>query len=461
MRKLLLISMLTVLGCQATAPTLESDPVLPTPLSGVVVRDGVTKANIVRVTEEEALLSALVSIDMSQGSLKTAMLLIVPQLIPSPTVSFSGEGSDQEVRLFHQGPLKGALRQLEAQTGLAVSIEQGTIIWRDQITREFEIAVLPGRRSFNIGNKTQSGDTSDSQFMSARGDEDTWTGLAKSLQAIMGKAGTVIASPMVSTITVTGTPNRVRRVATLVDDLNERLTRQVHLDIKVIQVTLDSKEAMGIDWGAVRTTTSSTLSLAGQSAVFNPTSSGDVFRFAFGKKSGSHAGSQVLIEALQTQGRVKVISEPQVLALNYQTVEQRWVTETSYLASTTASSGSDNLGQSGMNPSKVIDGMTLFIQPNIGRNHIILHTSLTIAALVDMPSIESGGQTIQTPITSKSVFNEITLAKGGETLIISGLRHVTHKGSQSQPYGMPWLKGSRDEREIVETVLLVTPRLVH
>jgi len=45
-------------------------------------------------------------------------------------------------------------------------------------------------------------------------------------------------------------------------------------------------------------------------------------------------------------------------------------------------------------------------------------------------------------------------------MIISGLRHAVHKDSQSQPYGASWLKGSRTEREIVETVLLVTPRLV-
>jgi len=389
-----LLAFLFLAGCQTMPTPSEPVSIMPQPHPGVVIRNGVTKATVIRVTEEEAILNSLVSIGIAKSTLEVAMEMIAAQLTPVPTVAFQGETASQLVRLTHNGSLKDALNQLEIQTGMAISIEDGTFVWRDKITREFEIAVLPGQRSFSIGHKPQQqadNPINDNQFMSAQGSGDTWDGIAKSLLAVMGEGGTVTPSPMMSTITVSGNPARVRTVAGLVSDLNARLKRQVHLDIKVVQVTITNKDALGIDWTLVGSVAQNALTMAGQAGTLVPGMTNGVLTFSMAKQSGKYSGSQVLVEALRTQGRVKMISQPQVMALNHQPVEQRWETDTVYLASTTASSGVDSAGQSGINPGINTDGITLFIQPNIGTEYILLHTSLTIASLIDIPVIESGG----------------------------------------------------------------------
>ena len=476
-------------ACTHTPPApLTSPGVIPSLDTGTVRRQQATHAAMVRLPRFGAALLTPVVLHTHELPLDVALSMVIDQMPQRPGLSFANPGTRlRPVTVSYQGILKDLLPQLEAQTGLAVSLEEGTLVWRDRITRVFEVARLPGQRRFKIGNDSQqtgnsqsassgssqsgqsavandsAGLRNDTQFvLGESGDGDMWRVLEQSLEAIMGDTGRLKIQPMMASVIATGSPTQVREVGQVIEVLNRQLSRQVHLDIKVVQVVLDREEALGIDWQAVRSTVQTTAALGGQMVNLEGTLSPGLVSLQLLKTSGKYAGSEILIKALQSQGRVKIVTEPQVMALNYQVIEQRWVKETVYLASTSAGSGSgyDSGGQVGINPGTVTEGITLLIQPNIGTDHVLLHTSITIANLEALPTIESAGQTIQTPILSKSVFNEQTRARDGETLVISGLRQVSHVSDQAQPYGLNWLAGNSTKQEVIETVLLVTPRLV-
>src|SRR5205823_4804895 len=87
--------------------------------------------------------------------------------------------------------------------------------------------------------------------------------------------------------------------------------RQVLIEAKIVEVSLTDSSAFGIDWSIVRQAGGSTFNLASSTAVTN---TGMV---SFSLTNGGNTINAVL-NALQSQGAVSVLSSPRVSALNNQ-----------------------------------------------------------------------------------------------------------------------------------------------
>ncbi|MBI3890379.1 MAG: hypothetical protein HY303_02490 [Candidatus Wallbacteria bacterium] len=117
------------------------------------------------------------------------------------------------------------------------------------------------------------------------------------------------------TVAVTDTPAALENIAALVAALDVR-PQQVSIEVRIVEVTLDHGETMGIDWsvtGRFAGATKPTL-LPFKTANASSTPSGDTFRFG----TISAQDFTAVLQALSHRNRLKILSNPRISTLNNQ-----------------------------------------------------------------------------------------------------------------------------------------------
>jgi type II secretory pathway component GspD/PulD (secretin) len=104
----------------------------------------------------------------------------------------------------------------------------------------------------------------------------------------------------------------LNRVADFLEKISGSVHRQVQIDVRIIEVTLKDGHEVGIDWSRLPIASNSLASLDDDVAVAQHLSPNhEVFQIA-----ASMGEFDALLDALETQGRIKVVSAPTVATLN-------------------------------------------------------------------------------------------------------------------------------------------------
>lgn len=186
--------------------------------------------------------------------------------------------------------LRDALVTVLAPLGLDFDV-RGTVlrVTRNRTeTRQFDVNLLAVQRG--LSRTAGPATTSMTTIVEA---EDVFAGIADGVRALLSQGGTVHVDRRAGLVQVSDRPERLDRVALYLEALQVRSGRQVRLQARVLEVTL--QDAASIDWRAVR----GKLGLA--------TDSPD---------AGLAADPAALQAALAVQGDVRVLSAPDVTALN-------------------------------------------------------------------------------------------------------------------------------------------------
>ncbi len=379
----------------------------------------------------------------------------------------------QTLDLHFQGSLEELLKAVAALSGCAWSASGTILHWQRQITRLFDLAALPGSTNFRLGGQgslataasttAQQGDAGSEdgeQHIRIQGKHQLWRGLEDTLQRILGTEGHVSVHEADTSVTVTGPAPRVEEVERYIRRLNHSLSRQVRIDIKVLQVSLNREHASGIDWSIIRNKTNYRARLSG-SLLTQLANNSSLPVLQFSRTASSLEGSQILIKALSEQGEVAVETAPQAVLLNNHPAEIRLANQTSYLASTTAGGvTNDGVTQAGLNPGVVSDGVSFYLLPKIMQERVYLQLAINISTLQPIQSVASGGQEIQVPVLNENRFILRHMVHNGATLVIGGIREQRRSRSRNKPFGLDFL-GARERRLTnSETVILITPTLL-
>ena len=240
---------------------------------------------------------------------------------------------------------------------------------------------------------------------------------------------------------ISAPPRRHGTIKEFIDLMNRRINQQVIIDCKIVEVTLNSDNKLGIDWSQAATKVRG-LSLNGFSSATNITSIGgsvlpsDTFTgsFAVGKLTA-------VVNALSDQGDVKTVSQPRIRTLNNQTAMVKVGTDRVFfsLANTTTfnnSSASTNTStvQDVYSQNNVTIGTVLALTPQVSANGSV--TIDVLPALTRLESIETSPDGKQTaPNTQIKTVSTIVRLKDGETAVIGGLiMESESKGSNGIPY---------------------------
>lgn len=171
---------------------------------------------------------------------------------------------------------------------------------------------------------------------------DFWMGLTAALRGIIGgqDGRIVVAQPQASAVMVVAMPEELQAVDTYLKTIQQNLQRQVVIEARIIEVTLDDGFQSGVNWGLLAARHDNMTALIGQSG------GGRIFET--GKASSAGTNGSVapgeglpdalsamafggvfslaldfndftsFIELLQEQGDVQVLSSPRISTVNNQ-----------------------------------------------------------------------------------------------------------------------------------------------
>ncbi|RUO25214.1 hypothetical protein CWE09_00255 [Aliidiomarina minuta] len=384
---------------------------------------------------------------------------------------------DIPVSLAFQGLVGDAITQLGLVTGFYFSATDHVLTLRQFEVAEFDVAFLAGSTNFFLGDDerrlNQTSAMSGHQLMPSGLSDDSaqylnftseslsvWNDLEAALQLLLSAHGHIALNQSSTSILVRDYPQHVQQIREYLIQQNRRLTRQVAVDVQVIDIAFDDQEQAGIDWELVYQSAShSGIVNFSSGLVSSLTNRGS--QIGIERSSGRLAGSQILINALSQQGVVEVSSHPRLVSLNNQISKIVLEDNATYLASA-GSSSTPNVGSSDLLiPGVVTTGFELYLLPKIASAQVLMQLSTSLSDLKGIEQVTSGDKTIQTPHTNRKKFFMKAMVADGETLLISGLKSTRQQWQQQKTLGS-WLFGGHRQqvRQRSETLLLLTPRIL-
>jgi len=446
-------------------------------------------------------LNRRVSLRANGLPLNLLMNRILPQNIVTAQYGI-GANDNTLINLNYTGSIRGALNAVSAKTGYAYDIEDGMITWSNIVTKTFDVSFMPGASQYLMGQKSgdtmlnvsssgggstggASGTGTDSQFSSLEANLSVWKDLQNSIKQILSPDGKVMVSESTTTVTVQDHPENVQKAADFLASMNRDLSREVSLQVKVLEVKLNQNFNYGINWNLAYQTATVGAGLAtgdlsnsagstflngikpiGPSigSVSNP---GTLPGIGAGILGGPFKNTQILINALAQQGSVSTVTNPDVVTLNNQVAQIDISTQTGYLASvtTTLTGGNNSLSQTSLNPGTVNTGFKLYILPKIMNHNVYLELSSAISTLDALTTFTDGSSTgtgnqIQLPTVSGKRFNLRSVVPSGDTLVIAGFKQDQSTANKASMFGSALLGGKGADRNNIETIVLITPVIV-
>jgi len=331
---------------------------------------------------------------------------------------------------------------------------------------------------------------------------DLWAEVQSSLrllipaETVKPEGRQMIVSPQSGVIVVRALPAELRQVEHYLRSMRLSIERQIVLESKIIEVDLNHATQTGINWAAFHagpgarfaggmTTPGSALAPTGSisdglltatpgaaiaqgGSTVNP-----LFGIAF--QTSNFAG---LLEFLETQGQLQVLSSPRIAAMNNQQAVLKVGTENFFVTGVTTNiaSGAGTGGSAVITPTITVQpffsGVALDVTPSIDEDgSVILHVHPSVSnvtqnnLLVNLGTL--GSYTLPLASSSVSETDTVVRVKDGNIVAIGGLMKVSDQESSS---GLPGLSGvpglgylfasKEKSRSKQELVILIKPTVV-
>ncbi len=305
-------------------------------------------------------------------------------------------------------------------------------------------------------------------------ESDFWLELKETLEALVGtdKGRRVIVSPQAGLVTVRALPQEIKEVKKFINDTQTHLRRQVIIEAKIMEVTLNDDYQQGVKWDQVLGHIGNTdlaFSTAGNIAG-NAISSliGGTAAISFDNEDFSG-----VIELLETQGNVQVLSSPRITVTNNQKAvikvgeDEYFVTE----VSSTTTTGTSTTTTPEIQLTPFFSGIALDVTPQIDpEGNVILHVHPSVTVTDEQNKvIQLGSEEIILPLAQSSVRESDTIikAKSGEIVVIGGLIETRNVDIESQtPFlgDIPFLgelfKSKSQIKRKTELVIMLKPIVV-
>ncbi len=333
------------------------------------------------------------------------------------------------------------------------------------------------------GNNNQNGNNGSNNQNSGinlytENESNFWKELKESLVAFVGtgEGRSVIVSPQAGLVTVRALPQEITAVKNFITATESHLHRQVIIEAKIMEVTLSDDFQQGIKWnkvldqvGSAEIVYSTTGNVVGN--VISNTIGG-VNTMAFSKQTSSSDFSGV-IELLQTQGNVQVLSSPRITATNNQKAvikvgeDEYFVTE----VSSTTTTGTSTTTTPEVELTPFFSGIALDVTPQIGKDgSVILHVHPSVTLTEEQnKTIQIGSEQLILPLAQSSVRESDTIirANSGEVVVIGGLIETYNIDMESKtpilgdiPYLGELFKNKSQKSQKRELVIMLKPIVV-
>lgn len=284
-------------------------------------------------------------------------------------------------------------------------------------------------------NSNNNNENSNGTFIRSTTKTDFWGELQQTLVSIIGESGggrQVVVTPQAGLVTVRAYPNELRQVRSFLSTAESHLQRQVILETKILEVTLSDEYQQGIQWDNVIGS-----AFADGNTKINFGTSGGQFGNQISSVLGGVTSLSVtgtdfgaMINLLDTQGDVDVLSSPRVTASNNQKavikvgIDEYFVTDVS---TTVISSGnsSDPYTQPDVELTPFFSGIALDVTPQISEDGtVLLHVHPSVIDIKEQEkTINIGSSPLVLPLAQSEIRESDTVIKAisGDVVVIGGL----------------------------------------
>jgi len=300
-----------------------------------------------------------------------------------------------------------------------------------------------------------------------------WKDVEMNLAKMISSSGKYSFNKLAGLVMVTDSPQVLDKIASYIDLVNLETNKQILVEVKILEVTLSRENSFGIDWNAIYKNLGDIkqLSLSSNFAAQNLVSPGLFTLTASGPKEDSgtvSSGLSALIKALQSQGKVEVVSQPKIMLLNNQAAMVQVGTVTSYVANTTTTTSSAGLASTSATTDQVQEGVSLRLMASILDGQILVQLTPVVTTLDQIRSINMGsGTTIEAPKISTKSMHTLVKIKDGDTIAVGGLitsnNNVSEKGIpllRSLPLVGKLFEYKSKTNTRTELVIFITPKIL-
>jgi len=362
------------------------------------------------------------------------------------------------------------------------------------------------------GQLPAAGAVSDSSRIQTTVRSDFWEDLRQTLTQIIGnQAGrNVVVNPQASLVVVRAMPAELREVENYLRAIRMSVERQVMLEAKIVEVTLSDQNQAGVNWalfshnlgndarGAVgminpNTTLGTTGTLSSGSLATSIAGgvgsmvSGNTGTLISGVPGGALLGLAIqtkniaaVVQFLESQGAVQVLSSPRMATLNNQKAILKVGTDEFFITNIAGGSATVGTTTGGTTSFPTLtlrpffSGVALDVTPQIDEDgSIILHMHPSVSNVsqddknVNLGAIFGGQVTLPLARSSISETDSVVRVQDGNVVAVGGLMKLDINDNRS---GLPGLRDApgvgglfgNDRRTMVkkELVILIKPTVL-
>ncbi|MHB0763766.1 pilus (MSHA type) biogenesis protein MshL [Stutzerimonas sp. NM35] len=335
---------------------------------------------------------------------------------------------------------------------------------------------------------------------------DFWTEVRAVVEMMIGseEGNQVVVNPQAGLLVVRASSADQQAVEHFLGQAQRNLQRQVILETKILEVNLSDGFQAGINWsflqgqkgiglGSFTTTTGNNVAGILENGIngvevqsglprgvnipgiplTGPNGVGGVFgaTFDFGNFEG-------VVQLLETQGDVRVLSSPRISTLNNQKAvikvgtDEFFVTDVS--TTTTSLAGGTTAPDLDITLTPFFSGISLDVTPQIDENdQVTLHVRPTVSRVQDQnKSIQLGGAdnvfNLPLALSTTRQSDSIVRARSGQVVVIGGLLENRNTNNDANlpwasklPFVGPLFQQQRKSLQQTELVILMRPQVVN
>ena len=340
----------------------------------------------------------------------------------------------------------------------------------------------------------------DSSRVTTQQVSDFWSELRASLSSIVGtgQGRSVVVTPHSGIVVVRAMPDELRGVEQFLRETRVSVERQVMLEAKIVEVTLSATYQSGINWAVFRqnlmlgqlatgrsatqlsargsplpliaggetvdTAGKAVLAAGSSASTTNPASA--VFGLAF-----QTANFGALLQFLETQGDVQVLSSPRVAAINNQKAVLKVGTDEFFVTNVSTVSqavGTTTVQTPTVTVAPFFSGILLDVTPRIDEDdNIMLHIHPSVSQVSESRRVVDLGGTVPSitlPLARSTVSETDTIVRVGDGNIVAigGLMSVEVRDARGGIPGVDLELLRNTERQTVkkELVILLKPTVI-
>jgi general secretion pathway protein D/MSHA biogenesis protein MshL len=387
-----------------------------------------------------------------------------------------------------------ALENMLRQVDYFYEMKGNTIIVKFKETRKFHVALPPrikGQTNINVsGGATTNTDADNSRWEIIRNNLnqilDIWAQRYKPPPSakpseegeegeepqmpIQGatitqtQSGFYSVDPALGLITVTAPRPLLDKVQIYVETLKEEMYKQISIEAKILEVTLDKSSEKGIDWSGLLKDSAFNFNMTfGNAGQIYPDGGGFIDTISLQAKS-----FELVLDALEEHGTTKVLANPRISVMNGQPAVIYVGDNVTYI-SEVETTQDEGVVTTSATTAQVVSGLRLEVYATIMSDDEIVMSIIPMISQLEEPIEyrQFGLNQVGLPFVRERTMNSIVRLNNNEMLIVGGLIQSVETDEGSNIVGLGKIPGLKyifgnKANSIVrkELVILLRPRIL-